>query len=138
MESTLIEKEVDDADPKTRQAIEALPRHHVGVEARQQLLTNEIVDGVVGATGEGLVHLAEGVADIAKGIVQRRFRQIRFLFGQRLDCNQKGQPIGGQVQRQPLLPDPSHHFGQGTGCTHHDVVISLLYWAQSLARGYIR
>ena len=78
---TLIHKEVDDAHTQARQAVEALPRHHVGVEARQQLLANEIVDGVVGATCEGLVHLAEGAADIAEGIVQRRFRQVRLIFG---------------------------------------------------------
>ena len=121
-----LQEEVDDAHAKARQAIEAFARHHVGGEARQQLLANEIVDGVVGATGEGLVHLAEGVAHITEGVVQRGFRQIRFILGECLDRDQKGQPVGGEVQGQPLLSDPSHRLWQGTGCTHHDVIISLL------------
>ncbi|MNH13664.1 hypothetical protein D3C85_941150 [compost metagenome] len=122
----LIHEEVDDAHPQARQAVEALPRHHVGVEARQQLLADEIVDGVVGATALGLVHLAEGAAHVTEGIVQRGLREIRLVLGQGLDRDQKGQPVGGQAQGQTFLSDPSHRLGQGTGCTHHDVIISLL------------
>ncbi len=127
----LFGKKFDNAHRQSGQPIEALPFNRIGIEARQQLLPDQFIDGIVGSVSQGLIHLTENLADITEGVVQRRFSQLMagVITRQGGDGDQKRQAIIGQVESQPLLFDPTNQFGQcplrgaGNGF-RHDILFS--------------